>query len=1016
MKKNLLLILISVLLFSQQITAQEKTVNGKVTSAEDGLPLPGVTVKIKGTSAGAMTNTDGNYAIKAKAGQVLVFSFIGSLSQEQLIGTASTINISLRQDSKGLNEVAVTAFGVKQQVRGLGYATQNVKAREIVESNQPNIVNALQGKVAGVQINNSSGAPGSSASINIRGGSSLSGNNQPLFVVDGIPIDNSTPVSQGGLIASAAPASNRAIDINPEDIETITVLKGPAAAGLYGLRAASGAIVITTKKGVSGKGKISYSNNFSFDHVNKLPELQSTYRQGEQGVSNAVATGSWGSLLNPGETIYNNLGDFFKNGFSQTHDVSASGGNEKTTVFASAGLLDQKGIVENTSYTRKSFRLSGDSRISDKLKVGGTINYVESNRKYVLQGSGSGVMGGALWPSSDNMSNYLNADGSQRTLTGIDNPYWSRNYKPVTDKVNRVIANGNIIYDPFAFLNITYRLGTDFYNEKFKSIRGAGTMVAGEEKGAISEVASTNQITTSTLLITGKKTFWNDFNTSLTLGHNLESTSYEGVTTTGLGFIDPTFTSLNNTLPNTRTSINNISRRRIMGVFADLNLDYKNLVYLNFRGRNDWSSTVRKDARSFFYPAISTSILFSEVLKEMGLKSDDKVFSFGKFRASWARVGKDAPPYVLATTLGTTTNSSTINPRGFIINSGAYYGNPLLQPEFTNSFEIGTDIRFFKNRIGLDVTYYSSTSDNQILGTRTTPSSGAFLAYLNGGSINSRGVEAILNIQPVIQKDFKWSVDFNFAKNKSTVKSLPGELDRIELSDAWVAAGGTNVAQAAAFLNGSLFGINGTTWKTNSEGKLLLDNNGAPQVAPALSIIGDRNPDFTAGITNTFTYKNLSLSFMIDIRRGGDIFNNTENTMVYSGTSKKTLDRGTKVFDGIIESTGLPNTKSIKLDQNYYQTLYAKQGYDFVEDGSWYRLRYATISYNFPKTMINRIGLSNLQVSVTGRNLILITKYSGVDPEVSGSGAGVNGSGSFGFDNLGIPATRGFDLGLRLSF
>lgn len=1016
MKKIILLFLVTALFFSMQVMGQEKIVSGKVTSAEDGLPLPGVTVKIKGTTLGVMTNTDGNYSIKATPGQILVFSFISSVSQEQVVGTTARINIILKQDSKGLIEVAVTAFGVKQQVRGLGYATQNVKAKEIVESNQPNIVNALQGKVAGVQINNSSGAPGSSASINIRGGSSLSGNNQPLFVVDGIPIDNSTPVSQGGLVASAAPASNRAIDINPEDIESITVLKGPAAAGLYGLRAASGAIVITTKKGASGAGKVTYSNNFSFDRVNKLPELQSTYKQGEQGVSNAVATGSWGSLLNPGEAVYNNLGDFFKTGFSQTHDVSASGGNEKTTFFASAGLLDQKGIVENTSYKRKSFRLSGDSKISDKLKVGGTLNYIESDRKYVLQGSGSGVMGAALWPTSDNMSIYLNPDGSQRTLTGLDNPYWSRNYKPITDKVNRIIANGNIVYDPFSFLNVTYRLGTDFYNEKFKSIRGAGTTVVGEEKGAISEVASTNQITTSTLLITGKKTFWTDFNTSLTLGHNLESTAYEGVTTTGLGFIDPTFTSLNNTLPNTRTSINNITRRRIMGVFGDLNLDYKNLVYLNFRGRNDWSSTVRKDARSFFYPAISTSIVFSEVLKEMGLKSDDKVFSFGKFRASWARVGKDAPPYVLATTLGTTTNSSTINPRGFIINSGGYYGNPLLQPEFTNSFEIGADVRFFKSRVGLDVTYYNSTSDNQILGTRTTPSSGAFLAYLNGGSIHSRGVEAILNIQPIAHQNFKWSVDLNFAKNKSTVKSLPGELDRIELSDAWVAAGGTNVAQAAAFLNGSLFGINGTTWKTNSDGKLLLDNNGAPQIAPALSLIGDRNPDFTAGITNTFTYKNLSLSFMIDIRRGGDIFNNTENAMVYSGTSKKTLDRTTKVFDGIIESTGLANTKSIKLDQNYYQTLYAKQGYDFVEDGSWYRLRYATVSYSFPKTRIKGVGLSNLQVSLTGRNLILITKYSGVDPEVSGSGAGVNGSGSFGFDNLGIPATRGFDLGLRLSF
>lgn len=1016
MKRKLLLFFLSVFLCTAVAIAQEQSISGKVTSSEDGLPLPGVTVKIKGTSTGVMTTREGTYVIKAKVGQTLIFSFIGMADQEIIIGTSSILNVNLRENSKGLNEVAVTAFGVKQQVRGLGYATQNVNAKELDESNQPNIVNALQGKVAGVQINSSGGSPGASASINIRGGSSLSGNNQPLFVVDGIPIDNSTPVSQGGLVASVAPASNRAVDINPEDIETVTVLKGPAAAALYGLRAASGVIVITTKKGTSGLGKISYSNTFSLDKVNKLPELQSSFSQGELGVANPVATGAWGPAVTAGQPIYDNLGDFFKNGFAQTHDISASGGNDKTTFYASAGLLDQQGIVENTSYNRKSFRLTGESKISDKLKVGGTVSYVESDRKYVLQGSGSGAMGAVVWPTSDNMSNYLNSDGSQRTLTGIDNPYWSREFKPVTDKVNRVIANGNIAYDPFSFLNITYRLGTDFYNEKFKSVRAAGTKTVNETNGAIAEVNSTNQVTTSTLLVTGKKTFWNDFNTSLTLGHNLESSYYDGLTNTGLSFIAPNFYSINNTPTATRTSLKNTQSRRIMGAFGDLNADYKGLVYLNIRGRNDWSSTVREDARSFFYPAISTSVVFSEVLKEMGLKSGDRIFSFGKLRASWARVGKDAPPHVLETTLGTTTNDATINPRGFVINSGAYYGNPLLEPEFTNALELGADIRFLNSRVGLDLTYYNSTSDNQILATRTPPSSGSFLAYLNGGSINSKGLEAILNLRPIVGADFKWSMDINFAKNKSKVKSLPGELDRIELSDAWVAVGATNVAQAAAFLNGSLFGINGVTWKKNSNGQLLLDNTGLPQAATALQVIGDRNPDFTAGITNTFTYKNWSLSFMVDVRQGGDIFNNTENAMVFAGTSNKTLDRGTKIIEGIIESTGLPNTQSINLNQNYYQTWYAKQGYDFVEDGSWYRLRYATVSYNFPKQLIQKIGLSNLQVSLTGRNLILITDYSGVDPEVSGSGAGVGGSGSFGFDNLGVPATKGFDFGLRLSF
>ncbi|MBC3539476.1 SusC/RagA family TonB-linked outer membrane protein [Rufibacter sediminis] len=999
-------------LLVQASYAQNNTVAGRITSAEDGSGMPGVSVVVKGTTVGASSDADGRYSIQAAPGSTLVFSFIGMLPLERTVSGA-TLDVVMRSDSKALEEVVVTAFGVEQEKRALGFSVQEVQAREITESQQANIVNALQGKVAGVQITNSGGAPGASAIMLIRGGTSLSGNNQPLYVVDGVPVDNTTPVSQGGLTADVAPGSNRAIDINPEDIESLTVLKGPAAAALYGLRAASGVVVITTKKGSAGSTKISYSNSFSFDKVNRLPELQSTYKQGEQGVFDATSNDSWGPQFEANEPVYDNLKSIFKTAFTQKHDLAVSGGNAQTSFYASASHYDQGGIVDNTNLERNTFRLTAESKVGEKLRIGGTANYIKTGREYVSQGSANGVMGAVYWPRNDDMSNYLNPNGTQRTFPGMDNPHWGVQNKPITSDVDRVMAVGHVIYDPFTFLNITYRLGTDYYTDNFKSVRMPGTTITTEEKGALSQSTTNSQITTSTLLVTGKKTFGENFNTSLTVGHNLENSNRQTATWYGRNFIDPSFAGINNVVQSDRTISQNISRRRIIGVFGDLNLDWKGIAFLNFRGRNDWSSTLPVNARSFFYPAVSTSIVVTDLLEEFGITSEKGIISFGKLRASWARVGKDAPPHVLATTLGTTTNTFTIAPRGFISNANEYYGNPALKPEFTNSIEIGADVRFLRNRIGVDLTYYKTSTDEQILGTRTPPSSGSFLAYLNGGQIDNEGVELMLNTQPVTKENFSWALDFNFAKNKATVKDLPGALDRVELSDAWAAG---NVAQGAAFLNGSLFGINGNVWKRNAQGQLLIGSNGYPQVQSLLQSIGDRNPDWTGGLTNTFNYKTFSLSFMWDVRIGGDIYNATENVLVRSGLSTKTLERGqTRVFEGIVEATGQPNTQSVVLDQNYYQTIYPFQGYDFVEDGSWYRLRYITLTYNLPKGLIQKTPIKNLQVFGTGRNLILITDYSGVDPEVSGSGAGVGGSGSFGFDNLGVPATRGFDVGLKVT-
>jgi TonB-linked SusC/RagA family outer membrane protein len=1033
--KRLLLAFFLILMITNVFS--QKRITGKVTDESTGSPLIGATVLNVGTTKGTTTDFDGLYTIDASDGARLVFSYIGYKSVEIVLNNQNTLDVALAEDDEQLSEVVVTALGMKKEKKALTYAVQTLQSNAIVESQQPNIVNSLQGKVAGVMINNSSGAPGAASVIMIRGGTSLSGNNQPLFIVDGIPIDNSAPIGGGvGLSAQNVNSSNRGIDLNPEDIESITVLKGPAAAVLYGLRASEGAIIITTKRGQAGSFKINYSNAFSMDVVNKLPEFQTRFKQGIDGKANPDARGSWGPEFGANETIYDNLGNFFVPANTQRHDISASGGGERSTFYLSASRFDQNGIVPTTGFERTSFRLAGDSQVKKNLRVGGSVNYTNSLNRSTLGGSGvaetniigatGGGGGGTIrglynWPLNVDARNYLTADNKQLTLLGVtndaafvDNPYWSIYNNPNTSVVNRVISTVSLSYDPFTFLNVTYRAGTDFYNEEFSSVRGAGTVIGGEEKGAITQVDRFNQITTSTLVATANKSIGSNFNTSLAIGHNLESARNNAVSWYGRNFIVPTFASINNVVQNQRVVSLGGFRRRIVGGFADFNADWKSIIFLNIRARNDWSSTLPINNRSFFYPSFSGAVVLTDLLNQIGLTSGESSFlPFAKVRASWTRVGKDAPPHVLGNTFFNTTNSFTAAPRGFIANVYAF-GAPALRPEFTNSFETGIDMRLFKGKIGVDFTYYTMSSDDQILFTRVPPSASSFISYLNGGRIDNKGIELMINATPIKSRNFSWLVDFNFSRNTSTVVNLPGTLDRVEQSDASVDG---FTAQGAGFLGKSLFGINGDVWKRNASGVLLLNNLGYPQISPIKEIIGDRNPDFILGMTNTFQIKNFSLSFLWDVRIGGDIYNATENALVRSGLSTKTANRGTKtVFDGLIESTGERNTKEVVLDQNYYQIIQRGDGQSFVEDGSWYRLRYATISYRVPKKVLDRAKIKGLEFYANGRNLILITNYSGVDPEVSSGGAGVGGTGSMGMDNLGTPATKGVDFGLRLSF
>ena len=1023
MKKILLLVFL--LAGILQSYAQERSITGVVTSASDKSTLPGVNVSVKGRMHGTTTNMDGQYTLTVSPDdKVLIFSFVGMKTQEVTIGKNNTINVSLKSDALAINEVIVTAMGIKREKKALGYAVQDVKGSELVKSKESNIVNALNGKIAGVQITNSSGAPGASSQIIIRGGTSLQNDNQPLFVVDGIPIDNSTGTGGvggsefNGIGATNISNSNRAMDINPEDIESVSVLKGPAAAALYGLKAASGAIVITTKRGAKGQVKVSFGSKFSFDKVNKLPSQQDMYKQGPvDNLGNMDTRLSWGDKFGANEPIYNNLKNFFDDATSWEHNVSVSGATEKTSFYLSASNIDQTGIVPKTDYEKNSFRLNAEQKINEYISIGANANFISSNTTKTLTGSGLwGSSGGYMtsimqWPRNDNMSNYLNPDGSKRRLLpdvdyfeDIDNPYWTVRNNPVTSKVTRFIGNIHTAITPVKWLSINYKLGVDYYNQFDKSVRGTGTSLKNWNEGGVAETNNEYQLLNSILMANIHKEVIPGLNMDLMVGHSLEITKRNANSWKGQDFIEPSFISINNTDLSRRDIRQSNTEKRLMGVFADFKVGYKNMLYAEFTGRNDWSSTLPIGNHSFFYPSASTGFIFSELLPR------NNIFSYGKVRASWAQVGKDAPIYKTKTSFFV---AETIG--GGFKNSWTG-GNPELKPETTTSYEFGADLRFFNGRLGMDFTYYNIKSEDQILSPRVSNATGYILKYVNAGTVENKGIELTLTANPIRTKNFRWDILANITKNKGKVKDLPGDLQIMYVTEAQVATG-----KAASFEDGAFLGISGMKWKTNDQGQTLIGSDGYPMTdTDATKYIGDREPDLSVGITNDLSYKNFRLSFLFDIRVGGDVFNATEHEMIYSGLSEETEHRGeTKVFDGVVaqpDGSFVKNTQEVILNQKYYQEIYTRNAPFFIEEASWVRLRSLSLTYKLPQNIIRKTPFTNLDFTVTGRNLLLFTDYSGMDPEVSAGGAGVTGAGSSGIDYLGVPATKGLSLGIKANF
>jgi len=1028
--------------------AQTTTITGTVTGSDDGEPIPGVSVVVKGTTVGTITGIDGNYTLSVPDDAItLLYSFVGMKSQDLLINGRTIIDVVMVPETIGMDEVVVTALGIKRESKALGYAVQDVKSEELTKSGNPNLVNSISGKVAGVQVTSASGVAGGSSFVTIRGTASITGNNQPLFVVDGIPINNDmnysgNPDDEENNLTGSVGYSNRAIDLNPDDIESMSVLKGGAATSLYGLRAANGAIIITTKKGTITDGKsvrVSINSSVRIDEVSQLPGLQSKYSQGIDGEYVEFHQRTWGALISDleydGATDYkwSSLGhlvpkgegagipaqaydhyDFFQTGVTYNNSVGISGGGKDGTFYMSFGNVESKGIVPENEFSKYSFMISGEFKASDKFKFMGSANYVHSGGTRIQQGSNtSGVMLGLLRTSQtfDNSDGYEFEDGRQRSYrgyTGYDNPYWTANNSPMNDRVDRLIGNIGFEWEIIDNLKLRYKLGIDTYTDKRKLTMAINSN--DKKPGQIQEDEHFNRDINSDLILSFNKDLTNDLNFTALGGWNLYDSYYQQVYVQGDGLAMPNFDHIS--ISATQLVREKRKQKRTAAFYADLGVGYKNMLFLNVTGRNEWSTTLPASNNSFFYPSVNAGFIFSE----LPLFEDMFFLSFGKIRSSYSVLANDAFIYATETYYeqsaygdGSTDGISFPFQSLPAFNYGDLKGNPDLKPEKLKSFEIGLDLRFFRDRLGLDVSYYKNDNEDLILEVPISGTSGYIDRVMNAASMYNKGIELVLSGKPVKTTNFTWDILVNFTKNKNEVTELAEGVPNVDL-------GGFTSAQMRAIVGKSYGSIYGTKWKRNEQGQMLIDDDGYQIWDPTMVYLGDALPEWTLGITNSFTFKDLTVSALLDIKHGGKVWNGTKNVMKYFGTHEVTEDRTkTVVLDGIVESTGEVNTQEITLDQEYWQFI--DNGWfgatePVIEDAGWVRLREVTVSYSLPQSLISPIGLGSASVAFTGNNLFLSTDYTGVDPETSLMGA----HNAQGLDYFNMPGTKSYVFALKLNF
>ncbi|NME70321.1 SusC/RagA family TonB-linked outer membrane protein [Flammeovirga aprica] len=1028
MSKFYLMLLSMFMLTTGALYAQERTVKGTVTDAADNSPLPGVNVLIKGTSLGAVTDFDGNFSviIPSTENNTLTFSFIGYKTTDFNVSNADNIQVGLEADAEELEEVVVTALGIKREERSLGYAVSEVKSEDIGENSSANLMNSLNGKVAGVQITPVSG-PASSSNVTIRGNAVLSGSNQPLYVVDGVPMSNSNFENADDHDNGGIDTGDGLSSINPDDIESMSVLKGPAATALYGTRAINGVILITTKSGEKRQGLgIDFSTGVNFDVVGITPTMQNQYAHGTMGdfpVDPRSTEGNrmWGPMLTPGMTTdkyfdgktrtvqhYNIYDELYRTGVTFNNSISLTGGNESSNVRFSYSNMSNQGNVENSTFNRHTFNLRGTTKmINDKLTVDSRVTYThqEANNRMAMGNSvynyQNALMGIPNTISMDWLkNNYKDSNGRPVGYDQINsNPYWTMNEVQNYDKQDRMLGMLSLNYEFNENLNLVARGGTDVTSFRQNVLDPLYT--PRYEQGRAFERTNLSAENNFDFLLQYSKKFGN-FDVNATAGG---SYMHQLIDATDAGSVN--FISDDQQHPGAgsdRFLAFSRYERAIASVYATASIGYKGFLFLDVSGRNDWSSTLPLDNNSYFYPSVSASWVFSD----MDWNTPEWL-SFGKLRASWAQVGSDTDPYSLY--LQYNVNGMLGGRPGFGFPMGGIEGsvipNQNLRPSMSNSYEFGLDLRLFDNKLGFDIAYYNQVATDQILPVDVSNASGYNQALINAGEIQNRGVELMINYSPVQTDNFRWDMTVTAAYNENQVVSLTEGVESYLLMP-------TSGSVSVQAIPGQAYGvIMGKTYVRDDAGHVVVNENGLPLVSDEVSEIGNSIQPWMAGLRNTFNYKNFSLSVLIDGKFGGQIYSQTNASMYSNGKHVDTIEGRHDFYYGngwnpgnLVLENGEPFNGSVDPELYYRQVALIDE--HFVYDASFIKLREVSISYRLPAKTLEKTPFRNLAFTAYGNNLGYLWRNTpNIDPEASFTSG--NGQGIEMF-NMPLPRTFGFKL------
>ena len=1039
--RKLLLFVMAILLYAGSLMAQ-KTITGKVTD-EKGNPLPNASVIVKGTTTGTVTKDDGTYSLLLPSGaKSLIISTVDMDPIEKQIGEGNVFDVVLRPQDRIMSEVVVTAFGIRKSKKELGYGVTQLNNAELTQGHTTNITNALAAKVPGVRVSGSGGSFTGSG-ILIRGYTTFTGSNQPLFVIDGIPIDNS---GGGSPLQNGPSVSNRAIDLNQEDIESISVLKGPSAAVLYGSRASNGVILITTKKGKAGqKSSIQFSSNYAIETVNRYPDYQNEYAEGNNGVFSSAAQTSWGPLITgqvvpqynpatnatdlskPLQAFPDNVRDIFQNGYNWQNNIAFSGGTDKSSFRFSYGYLKNEGVIEKNVLHRHNLSLNVSSRVNNYLTVSASANYSNNRSTRTQQGNqlSNPLFRGWFTPRSYDLVGvaFEDALGNQRYPLGEDHPMWTIKHNRYNDEVNRLIGNVGLNFKLLKWLQADYKLGTDVYStfrhgyDQIGARGGANTTA--NAVGGIREIRNNYRSLNSNGYLTAIKKI-NDFSGVVVVGTEFQQVYGNSSQMDGKGIIVRDFEQLSNTTTYTPSPSHGSSKTRWLGLYGDININYKSFATLNVTLRNDWASTFKIGNNSYLYSGFGASVNITELFPS--LKGD--IVNNIKIRGNMATVGK-AGDFIYATDsyFGGAGSADGFGPtitfpfngiQGFSLSNAA--GNAELGPEFTTNKEIALELAFFKNRLNIEATHYWQDSKDLIFSVPVSPASGIGSVTKNAGSLSNIGFEFLINAIPIKTPSVTWKIDVSFSDFKSKVEKLDVGVTNIFL--------GGFTTPNIRLVEGDEYGqIYGNAYQRDSKsGKVIVGANGLPLITSGVQKIGNPNPDYIMGITNTLTVKGFTLTALFDFKRGGAQYSRNLADLQRNGVAKETAEfarfdgsgNPTKpyLFDAVY-ANGQPNTTYVSA-QDYFGNsgkYAAAEGY--IYNTTWYRIREASLSYLFPSDLLKKTPFSVAEFAVFGRNLWLSAPdYPHLDPEQSALGI----SNAQGLEFNALPQTRSMGVSLRLTF